>query len=146
MEFLGIGPVELLFVVIILLLVMGPTDLVEFASKLGTNIRKMRQSPTWNTIVKTARTLRNLPNTIADETGVNDLKKDLLRGTEFSNSIGNPGRQEKWGQTGPQGGDSFAAWTTPPDSSDPPPPPLDAPPPVGEPSPGEPAPAPPEEK
>ena len=47
MNFLGIGPLELLFAFIILLLLFGPRDLVAMGKKFAEFIRKMRDSEIW---------------------------------------------------------------------------------------------------
>ena len=124
MDFLGIGPAEVVMIVILLLLFLGPTDVVELFRKVGRGLRKLRESPTWTMINSTAKSLRNLPNTLADETGIEDLRKDLLRGAEMSRSIGKPpGGRENPEEKAGQGEVDFSAWTTPPvsDSLTPPP-------------------------
>ncbi|HNB54844.1 MAG TPA: hypothetical protein PK530_23045, partial [Anaerolineales bacterium] len=69
MDFLGIGPAEAIFFILIMLLVLGPTDMVKLGRTLGTNIRKIKTSPTWRMIFSTSTQLRNLPNALAREAG-----------------------------------------------------------------------------
>jgi len=135
MDFLGIGPAELVMIVILLLLFLGPTDVVELLRKVGRAVRKLRESPTWTMINSTARSLRNLPNTLAEETGIEDLRKDLRRGAEFSRSIGkSPAEREKKPGTGTHEMPDLSAWTTPPvaDSLTPPPSNIRTRPPAGD--------------
>ena len=78
MEILGIGPTEFLFIIIILLLVLGPTDLVQLGRKIGGMIRKMRRSETWLMVSNLARALRELPNTLADEAGTDEIFREVM--------------------------------------------------------------------
>lgn len=67
MEVLGIGLPEILFIAVILLLVLGPTELVTLGRKAGQMIRRIRSSDTWMMVSNLAQALRDLPNALADE-------------------------------------------------------------------------------
>lgn len=82
MDFLGIGIPEAIFFIVIMLLVLGPTDMVKLGRTLGTNIRKIKTSPTWRMIFSTSTQLRNLPNALAREAGIEELRQELKRETE----------------------------------------------------------------
>ena len=43
MEFMGIGPLELLLILVVALIVFGPNRLPEIAAQLGKFVRKMRE-------------------------------------------------------------------------------------------------------
>lgn len=75
MQFLGISPVELIFIVIILFLVLGPADLVKLGSMLGRTIRNVRQSSAWQSFIDATRQLRELPENLARQAGVDELQK-----------------------------------------------------------------------
>ncbi len=75
MEFLGIGPEELIFILVILFLILGPKDLVKLGSTLGRTLRTMRESGAWQSINEATRQLRELPQTLAREAGVEELQK-----------------------------------------------------------------------
>lgn len=74
MEFLGISPVELIVILVILFLVLGPQDLVKLGGTLGRTIRNLRESGTWRSIQDARRQLRNLPDQLAKEAGYEDVK------------------------------------------------------------------------
>jgi Sec-independent protein translocase protein TatA len=74
MEFLGISPVELLVIIVILFLVLGPQDLVKLGGTLGRAIRNLRESGTWRSIQDARRQLRDLPDQLAKEAGYEDVK------------------------------------------------------------------------
>ncbi|GAB4578934.1 MAG: hypothetical protein Fur0022_16710 [Anaerolineales bacterium] len=88
MNFLGIGIPEILFFVLIMLLVLGPTDMVKLGRTLGTSIRKLMTSPTWRMIFSASNTIRNLPNALAREAGVEELRQELKRETESIKKMG----------------------------------------------------------
>jgi Sec-independent protein translocase protein TatA len=77
MDFLGIGPLELFFIVVIALIVLGPKDMIKAGKTIGRFIRNLVTSPNWRTIQKASQDLRKLPNTIMREAGLEDIKKDL---------------------------------------------------------------------
>jgi len=80
MDILGIGPLELIFILIILLLVVKPDDFSNIARSAGKFLNKMYRSDEWHTITRASRDLRNLPNKLAREAQLeelHDLKKEL---------------------------------------------------------------------
>ena len=77
MDFLGIGPLELLFVVLIMILVLGPKDMVNTARTVGNFIRKVVSSDWWREIRGASQTISKLPNMLMDEAGLDQLQQDL---------------------------------------------------------------------
>lgn len=75
MQFLGISPTELIFIVIILFLVLGPQDLVKLGGTLGRTIRSIRQSSAWQSFNDATRQLRELPENLARQAGVDEIEK-----------------------------------------------------------------------
>jgi len=117
MDIFGIGPLELLFILLITFIVLGPTDLVKTGRTIGQFIQKVNRSPTWQLLKSTSRSLRNLPNALAEESGIEAIRKDLLRGAEAINRIGGAvgtHSQTSAAKLDPQGSPDLSAWTTPP--------------------------------
>jgi len=131
MEFLGIGIPEALFFILILLIVLGPADMVKVGHSLGTNLRKLWKSPTWRMIFSTSNTLRNLPNALAREAGMDEIRQELRRETEVIKKMGRditesvqvnvtgkglpPTPDLQASEHAPVAENDFSAWTTPPD-------------------------------
>lgn len=121
MEILGIGPTEFLFIIVILLLVLGPADLAQLGLKTGRLIRKMRDSQTWMIITNLGQTLRNLPNALADEVGADEILREVnpTRLRQPTGSISPGGMKERLPpdtasqRLRPEEADAFQAWTTP---------------------------------
>lgn len=82
MEFLGVGPLELLFILIIALIILGPNDMVKAGRTVGRTLRKIVMSPTWRAVQQTSRDLRNLPNRLMREAGLEEEIKDLRQTQE----------------------------------------------------------------
>lgn len=119
MDFLGIGPLELIFIILIMLIVLGPTDMVKAGRTVGRFIRKIVTSDTWHMVQSTSRNLRNLPNTLAREAGIEEIEKmrdDLLKSSaslkrEMKVDVQKDAVKQ---ETNPD----FSSWTTPPDLPD----------------------------
>ena len=112
MDFLGIGPLEVLFVLLIALIVFGPKDIVKAGQTMGRFLRKLVISPSWQSFQQTSRDLRNLPNKLMREAGLDEIQQDLKQispssfRAELTKDIREPQKQAQEG---------LSAWTqTPP--------------------------------
>lgn len=88
MEILGIGPLELFFILIIALIVLGPNDMVKAGRTLGRLMRSIVTSPTWQMIQRTSREFRYLPNKLMREAGIEELKESLPKTKELEQQMG----------------------------------------------------------
>ena len=75
MEFLGIGPLELVFIILLAIIIFGPKDIVNTSKIVGKSLNKFVRSDTWKTINQTSRELKNLPTRLMRETGLDELEK-----------------------------------------------------------------------
>jgi len=124
MEILGIGLQELLFIGLILLLVLGPTELVSLGRKTGRFVRRVRESDTWIMIANLANALRNLPSALADEAGADEIFRDVVPNRD-RRTIAPPGRARGAADARPApepvSESGYSAWITPTaQESDPP--------------------------
>ncbi|HWQ84882.1 MAG TPA: twin-arginine translocase TatA/TatE family subunit, partial [Anaerolineales bacterium] len=88
MDILGIGPLELVFVLLIALIVLGPNDMVKAGRTLGRFLRKLVTSPGWQMVQQTSKDLRYLPNKLMREAGLEELKEKMPTQAEISKGIG----------------------------------------------------------
>jgi Sec-independent protein translocase protein TatA len=88
MNLFGIGPLEAVFFILIMLIILGPADMVKVGRTLGTTLRKLWTSPTWRMIFTASDTLRKLPTTLVREAGVEELRQDLQRETDSLKKMG----------------------------------------------------------
>ncbi len=89
MSFLGIGPMELIFIIIIMILILGPKNMITTAQKLGATMRKIVKSPIWATVMDTSREIREIPTRLIREAGIEEDMKTIRSTTE---SIKNAGK------------------------------------------------------
>lgn len=95
MQFLGIGPLELLLIAVIAIIVLGPKGMVNGAREAGKAIRKIIRSPIWSEIVDTSREIRDFPRKIAREAGIEQDIEELRRSTQGTlNEINHSHHQE----------------------------------------------------
>jgi sec-independent protein translocase protein TatB len=130
MDILGIGPTELVFIVLIALILLGPKEMQKAGRTVGRWLRDFVASDSWRAFRDTSREIRNLPNRLMREANLEDmqdvskdiqdssremqdLSKDLRDASrEISDSI-NP-RKERFGTWGsPKGTDPKPAQSKP---------------------------------
>ncbi|HEY60917.1 MAG TPA: hypothetical protein G4N92_09605 [Anaerolineae bacterium] len=77
MQFLGIGPLELLLILILMIVVLGPKGMVKAARELGKLIHKVTHSPYWTEVMETSRELWDLPHKIIKDAGIEEEIREL---------------------------------------------------------------------
>jgi sec-independent protein translocase protein TatB len=75
MELFGIGPLELIFIILLAIIIFGPKEIVNTSKTVGKSLNKFIRSDTWKTINQTSRELKNLPTRLMRETGLEELEK-----------------------------------------------------------------------
>jgi Sec-independent protein translocase protein TatA len=80
MEFLGIGPMEFIFIVLIILIIMGPKDMSKAGLSIGRFLRKVVTSDWWRTFREASKELGHLPNKLIREAGLEEEAKELNEG------------------------------------------------------------------
>jgi sec-independent protein translocase protein TatB len=107
MEVLGIGPLELLFVLIIALIVLGPTDMVKAGRTIGRFLRQVVTSPTWRAVTRTSSELRTLPNKLIRDAGLEENLRDIQEATKQAIPPDLNSDLNQWQK-------DISSWTTPP--------------------------------
>lgn len=77
MDFLGIGPLELFVVFIIILLVLGPKEMVKTGKTLGQVFRNIFLSDTWKGLNRISREIRTFPTKLTREAELENLDKEF---------------------------------------------------------------------
>ncbi len=93
MEILGIGPSELLFVIVIALIVLGPRDMQKAGRTIGKWLRRVVTSDGWKLFQQTSREIQTLPNRLMREAALDELRevqKDLREPLEFNRRPSEP--------------------------------------------------------
>ena len=105
MEILGIGPLEVLLIIIIALIVLGPDEMVKAGTSVGKFIRNIRRSETWQGFQRMSRSLKTLPEDLARHSGLEDIRKEVAKSaildefTETSKSEGKADALKAWTET-----------------------------------------------
>ncbi len=73
MSIFGIGPLELIAILVIALLILGPKDIAKMSRTVGKWLRTIINSETWRIIRGAATEIRNIPNRLMRESGLEDL-------------------------------------------------------------------------
>jgi len=74
MDIFGIGPIELLFIFLIALILLGPKEMEKAGRTIGRWLRNFVSSDTWHAFRDTSRELRNLPNRLMREANLEEMK------------------------------------------------------------------------
>ena len=75
MEILGIGPSELIFIVIIAIIVLGPKDMQKAGRTIGKWLRTVVTSNGWKLFQQTSREIQTLPNRLMRDAALDELKE-----------------------------------------------------------------------
>jgi Sec-independent protein translocase protein TatA len=76
MNLFGIGPLEILFILLLAILIFGPKDLSNASKTIGRSLNKLIKSDTWRTVNQASNRLKNLPNELMREAGIEELQKE----------------------------------------------------------------------
>lgn len=83
MEILGIGPSELLFIILIALIVLGPKDMQKAGKTVGRWLNNLVRSDGWKAFQQTSREIRSLPTKLMREANMEmaEMEKDIRKAT-----------------------------------------------------------------
>ena len=77
MKFFNLGLAEIIFIVILAFIILGPRNIVKTARDLGNLLRRVTRSPYWQEVWATRRELNELPKILAREAQIDETLKDL---------------------------------------------------------------------
>jgi Sec-independent protein translocase protein TatA len=94
MQVFNVGPLEILFILILAFIVLGPLKAIKTARDIGTLIRNLVRSPIWRDIVHTSNEIRDFPKKIMDDAELSNLMEELDLSAEEINQILSATRSE----------------------------------------------------
>ena len=77
MDIFGIGPTELVFIILVALILLGPKEMEKTGRTIGRFLRNLTRSEGWQAFRDTSREIRNLPTRLMREANLEDLQKDV---------------------------------------------------------------------
>jgi Sec-independent protein translocase protein TatA len=93
MEILNIGPLELIFIILIAFVVLGPEEAIRLARKAGSLFYRVTRSPIWSSLINTSKDIRELPRKLAKEIEIEEAMKEI--NNNLQEISGDVGRGEK---------------------------------------------------
>lgn len=73
----SIGTSEILFLLILMVILLGPQKMIQGAKDLGRTIRTITHSQFWKEVKQTSREIRDLPKKIMEEADIEDDVKEI---------------------------------------------------------------------
>lgn len=74
MDLFGVGPLELFFIVILALIILGPKDMEKTGKTIGRWLNNLVRSDTWKMIRQTSNKIKYLPNELMREAGMEEIR------------------------------------------------------------------------
>lgn len=87
MEILGIGPMELFFIIILALVVLGPKDMMRAGRTIGKFLRDLTRSEYYRAFVSSSREIRSLPTRLIREANLEEELKEVDRAARNAGSL-----------------------------------------------------------
>jgi Sec-independent protein translocase protein TatA len=84
MEILNIGPLELIFIISLMVILLGPEGMKQSIRVVGTWIRNARQSSLWKDVQSLNREAKELPIRLAREAGYEEHIAEIRRNTQIT--------------------------------------------------------------
>ncbi|GAP06477.1 hypothetical protein ATHL_01331 [Anaerolinea thermolimosa] len=81
MQIFNIGPVELILILLIMFILLGPEGMLRTARQIGSWIRALVRSPVWRDIMGYSKEIRELPTKIVRETGLDEDLEEIRKTT-----------------------------------------------------------------
>jgi sec-independent protein translocase protein TatB len=75
MEILGIGASELIFILLIAIIVLGPKDMQKAGKTIGRWLNQLVQSDSWKALQRASKEIRNIPTTLMREANLDELRE-----------------------------------------------------------------------
>ena len=75
MDILGIGASELIFILLIAIIVLGPKDMQKAGRTIGRWLNQLVRSDSWKALQRASSEIRNLPTNLMREANLEELKE-----------------------------------------------------------------------
>lgn len=89
MEILGIGPSELIFIIIIALIVLGPKDMQKAGKTIGRWLNGLIRSDGWKAFQQTSKEIRSLPTKLMREANMEiaETEREMRKAMDVSSKL-----------------------------------------------------------
>jgi Sec-independent protein translocase protein TatA len=87
MEIFNIGPLELILFLMLMFIILGPQDMVNWSRKAGAWLRKLIRSQIWAEIRDYSQEIRELPTKLVRETGLEEDLQEIRETTNLASDL-----------------------------------------------------------
>lgn len=77
MEIFNVGPLELILIVLIMFIFLGPTEIIRLTRRFGVFLRKASQSSLWLDLKRFSDEVQGLPTRLAREAGFDEQMEEI---------------------------------------------------------------------
>lgn len=77
MQILNVGPLELLFILILAFVILGPQDMATYSRRLGRWVYRFLRSPLWLYLTGATRELQEFPRQMLREAALEESLKEI---------------------------------------------------------------------
>ena len=82
MEILNVGPLEIIIILALMFIFLGPKDMVKTAQGIGRWVRGITTSPMWREVWGISQDIRELPKKLMEDTGLEEALTDVKQTTQ----------------------------------------------------------------
>lgn len=94
MQLFNVGALELIFILLLAFIVLGPKKAIKTAGEVGQWIKKLVSSQFWQDLMATSREIQDLPNKVMEEADIKKTIEDLDRSKrEFDTIVKDSGSE-----------------------------------------------------
>lgn len=83
MEIFNIGPMELILIVLLMFILLGPTEMIRLTRQAGVLFRKASQSSLWKELKKFSNEVQELPTRLVREAGFEEQMEEIRQSTRI---------------------------------------------------------------
>jgi Sec-independent protein translocase protein TatA len=94
MQIFNVGVLEILFILILAFVILGPRRTIKTAKDVGVWIRNLAKSPIWRDIVSATSEIRDLPKKLMDEAELQRMVEELDLSTQEIKQIISEAKRE----------------------------------------------------
>lgn len=87
MEIFNVGPMELILIVLIMFIFLGPTEMIRLTRRFGVMLRKASQSSLWLDVKRFSDEVQSLPTRLAREAGFDEHMEEIRLSARRRNTV-----------------------------------------------------------
>lgn len=86
MKILNVGALEILFIVLLALIILGPKNAVKALGDAGIWLRKLKDSQIWRDFISTSKEIQDIPKKMMDEAEIQKTLDEINMSTRLDSA------------------------------------------------------------